>query len=62
MTISVSVQLPIASKEMSVNVSMTAQDAVALVGEIGSLLKGEVTGAEMLSGLKDLLTSNLPTL
>lgn len=61
MTISVSVQLPVASKEMGVNVSMTAGDAVALVGELGALVKdGDAT--PLLSAFKDAITSKLSTL
>jgi len=62
MTISVHVQLPIASKEMGVQVTMSAEDAVAVVGEIGALLKGEASAGEALSLLKDALTQNIPTL
>lgn len=62
MTISVDMQLPIEGKKMGVMVTMSAGDAVALVGEIGSLLKGEVTGAEMLNAFKDALVPNIPTL
>lgn len=62
MTISVDMQLPIEGKKMGVMVTMSAGDAVALVGEIGSLLKGEVTSAEMLNALKDALVPNIPTL
>lgn len=61
MTISVSVQLPVASKEMGVQVSMTSGDAVALVGELGALVKdGDAT--PLLSAFKDAITSKLSTL
>lgn len=58
MTISIATKLPNAD----IQISMSAEDAATLVGEIGSLIKGEITGAEMLSLVKDLIASKLPTL
>ena len=61
MTISVDLQLPIASKEMGVQVSMTSGDAVALVGELSALVKdGDAT--PLLSAFKDAITSKLSNL
>lgn len=55
MTISVNVQLPIADKQMGVQITMPVEDAVSILGEIGQLAS---TGP-MLALLKDALTSHL---
>ena len=56
MTISVNVQLPIlGSKETQVGLSMSSDDAVALMAELARI----ESPSELLSQIKDALASNL---